>query len=273
MKPKVVRKVVKIDEEKCDGCGLCIPQCKEEALQIVDGKARLVSEAYCDGLGACLGQCPRGAITIEEREAEAFDEKAVEGRLETEGLAHNLPNGVQPEKGCPSARVMAFQPKTSRHAAGQIAASEGTESALSQWPVQLALVPASAPYLRGADLLIAADCVPFACAGFHEKLLDGKKVLVACPKLDDIAPYLPKLARIFAECDIRSITVVHMEVPCCFGLVRLVREALHLAGKDIPLKDATISLQGEVCKDFSDSANRHGNGIISWRPDSRKSTD
>jgi len=259
MKTKVVRKIVKIDEAKCDGCRLCVPQCKEGAIQIINGKARLVSEVYCDGLGACLGECPRGAITIEEREAEEFDEKAVEEHLKGahEEDEHKPAQHFAMGQGCPSARVMSFLAKN-RAPAGpgparsELAGGATAESALAQWPVQLALVPVSAPYLRGADLLIAADCVPFAYAGFHRDLLEGKAVLVACPKLDDTGPYLQKLARIFAECEPKSVTVAHMEVPCCFGLVRLVHEAMRLAGKNIPVRDVTISIQGEMSEEAAE---------------------
>jgi NAD-dependent dihydropyrimidine dehydrogenase PreA subunit len=262
MKTKVVRTIVKIDEEKCDGCGLCIPECKEGALQIVDGKARLVGEVYCDGLGACLGHCPQGAITVEEREADEFDEKAVAEHLKAVESPHE-DNHRFPAGGCPSAKVMTF-PGEKSLARGPGASPAASESALSQWPVQLALVPVSAPYLRNADLLIAADCVPFAYAEFHRELLAGKTVLIACPKLDDTAPYLQKLARVFAECDVRSITVAHMEVPCCFGLLRLVEEALKLAGKDIPVKDVTVSVQGEVSEEAA--ARPHAHRVEFRRP-------
>jgi Pyruvate/2-oxoacid:ferredoxin oxidoreductase delta subunit len=263
MKTKVIRKIVRIDEEKCDGCGLCVPQCKEGAIQVVEGKARLVSELYCDGLGACLGECPRGAITIEEREAEEFDEKAVKEHLKAAHEEHEYEPAQHfgMGQGCPSARVMSFLAKN-RATAGpgprpgpahaELATGAAAESALSQWPVQLALVPVSAPYLRGADLLIAADCVPFAYAGFHRDLLEGKAVLVGCPKLDDTGPYLQKLARIFAECEPKSVTVAHMEVPCCFGLARLVQEAMKLSGKNIPVRGVTISIQGEMSDDVAE---------------------
>jgi NAD-dependent dihydropyrimidine dehydrogenase PreA subunit len=250
MTTKVTRNIVRIDEEKCDGCGLCIPQCKEGALQIIDGKARLVSEIYCDGLGACLGHCPNDAITVEEREAEEFDEKAVEEHLKEKP---KVPETSSPHAaaghGCPSARVFSFAAKKRPAPSPEGSPSQPAESALAQWPVQLTLVPVSAPYLQGADLLIAADCVPFAYAGFHKDLLEGKALVIACPKLDDTEPYLQKLAAIFAKCDLKSITVAHMEVPCCFGLVNLVHEALKLAGKEIPVRDVTLSIQGEIAHD------------------------
>lgn len=264
MTTKVVRKIVKIDEEKCDGCGLCIPQCKEGALQIIDGKARLVSEVYCDGLGACLGHCPRGAISIVEEEAEAFDQGAVEKHLTTvradakreapesnEQKPSEPPHFFPHEAGCPGARMMHFTATSEENDRSRATSENEPRSALVQWPVQLTLVPVAAPYLRGADLLIAADCVPFAYAGFHQMLLKGKTLLIACPKLDETAPYIQKLARIFTECDPKSITVAHMEVPCCFGLGRVVREALRISGKKIRLRDVTVSIQGKICEDRS----------------------
>lgn len=218
----VTRKIVRIDEEKCDGCGLCVPACPEGAIQIIDGKARLVSDTYCDGLGACLGHCPKDAITIEEREAEPFDEEAVQAHLETE---HHI------AAACPSAQVMQFKVPA--------------KSELAQWPIQLTLVPPQAPYLNNADLLIAADCTPFAYPQFHQDLLKGKTILIGCPKLDDVQFYIEKLAQIFSHNNIASVTVAHMEVPCCFGLTYIVKEALSQAGKDIPVEDITISIRGE----------------------------
>ncbi len=254
MATRVVRQIVKIDEEKCDGCGLCIPACKEGALQIVHGKAKLVSEVYCDGLGACLGHCPQGAISIVEEEAEEFDEKAVEDHLKAneEAPEGKVPEPAHPfphEHGCPGARIMSFtaKKKSGPCPAGTDESEPG--SALSQWPVQLTLVPVAAPYLQGADLLIAADCVPFAYANFHNRLLEGKALLIACPKLDETAPYVQKLAKIFSECRPKSITVAHMEVPCCFGLGNLVQEAIRLSGKKLPVRDVTISIQGEILAD------------------------
>ena len=175
---KTIRKIVNIDEGKCDGCGLCVPACVEGALQIIDGKARLISEHYCDGLGACLGECPSGAITIEERETEEFDEEAVKHHIEKqENIEDKLPCG------CPSATVAQFERLETPE--GVLSNKSCQQSMLSQWPVQLTLVPPSAPFLQGADVLLAADCVPFAYAGFHQDFLEGYTLLVACPKLDD----------------------------------------------------------------------------------------
>lgn len=234
MKTKTLRKIVKIDEEKCDGCGNCALACAEGALQIIDGKARLISENYCDGLGACLGECPRGAITIEERESENFDEELVKQHLEHEEHTEELPCG------CPSARVTRFE----RTTATPVATKQ--ESLLAHWPVQLTLVPPRAPFLNNADLLLAADCVPFAYAGFHQDFLQNHSLLVACPKLDDFEAHLNKLTEILRQSPVKSLTVVHMEVPCCSGLVHMARQAIHLSGKDIPFREATIGVRGDL---------------------------
>ena len=210
MTTKALRKIVKIDEELCNGCGVCVPACVEGALQIVDGKAKLISEIYCDGLGACLGECPEGAITIEEREAEEFDEEATE--LHMKQTAEPLPCG------CPGTTVRQFERQEMPEVAvGAVPA----QSMLSQWPVQLTLVPPIAPFLQGADILLTADCVPFAYAGFHQELLRDHALLVACPKLDDYEAHLKKLAAVLQQAKPKSLTVVHMEVPCCFGLVQM----------------------------------------------------
>lgn len=233
------RKIVKIDEEKCNGCGLCIPNCAEGALQIIDGKAKLIGDKFCDGLGACLGHCPQDAIIVTEREAEAFDEKAVEVLLSKKP-------GPKPQPaitGCPSSRAMHFKVAEPKVEAGS---HQPSVSMLSQWPVQLKLVPVNAPYFEDADLLIAADCVPFAYPNFHHDFLKGKAVVVGCPKLDDIQFYTKKLTEIFKTNSIRSITVPFMEVPCCFGLVRAVEEALKASGKDIPLKKVKIGIRGDI---------------------------
>lgn len=230
----VLRKIVKIDEEKCNGCGACIPNCAEGALQIINGKAKLVSEEYCDGLGACLGTCPQGAITVEERESEGFSKEAVEERLKRDtGLS-----GAQPSIQVGSSDKTGKVEKT-------IETPIRIESALSNWPVQLMLVPPKASFLDDADLLIVADCIPFAYGDFHRDFLADKAVLTGCPKLDDVETYREKLKDIFQQAKIRSITVINMEVPCCFGLLRLVKEALVSAGKDIPLKQEIISIKGE----------------------------
>lgn len=227
MTTKVLRKIVKIDEEKCNGCGLCVPACVEGALQIINGKAKLMSEKYCDGLGACLGECPQGAITIEEREAEEFNEEAVKHHLE-----ESLPCG------CPSAMVTQFEGITPRVPLYQ-------HSMLRQWPIQLTLVPPSAPFLQGADLILAADCVPFAYAGFHH-LLKGHALLVACPKLDDFQTHQRKLTNILTHSEVKSLTVVHMEVPCCSGLAYMAKQAIYACGKEIPFKEVIIGIKGDL---------------------------
>jgi Pyruvate/2-oxoacid:ferredoxin oxidoreductase delta subunit len=241
------RKIVRIDEEKCNGCGLCIPNCAEGALQIIDGKARLVSDKFCDGLGACLGHCPQDAITVIEREAEDFDEKAVEFHLHNRNDAKTQPQ-PKPDSapvfaGCPSSRVMQFQVPKPRNETTQ---TRSSVSQLSQWPVQLKLVPVNAPYFQDADLLVAADCVPFAYPDFHQDFLKGKAVVVGCPKLDDIQYYKEKLTEIFRTNPIKSVTVPYMEVPCCFGLVKATEDAIAASGKKIPFKKVKIGIRGEI---------------------------
>lgn len=234
----VLRNIVQIDEKKCNGCSLCIPACAEGALKIVDGKARLVKDMYCDGLGACLGECPQDAITIIQREAEEFDEKAAEEHVKNVGAA---PTVQSPTVACPSTQALQFNTKE-KPVAGTTAKKAPR---LSTWPVQLKLLPPHAPFLKNADLLIVADCVPFAYADFHEDMLKNKILAVGCPKLDDVSLYRNKLVAIFRTADIKSVTVVNMEVPCCYGLNRLVQEAMELSGKGVPLKQVTISIKGE----------------------------
>ena len=244
------RKIVHIDETKCDGCGLCVPSCAEGAIQIVNGKARLVSDVYCDGLGACLGECPRGAIRIVEREADAFDEAAVAA---SRAAAVRASSAVGPHTamavnhhglgGCPGSRVIsravpAADASEPEHGAKQ--------SRLGQWPVQLKLVPVDAPFLQDADLLLAADCAPFAYADFHRDFLDGKALLVGCPKLDDNEYYTGKLTEMFRVSSIRSVTVVRMEVPCCGGIEAAAKRAVAASGKNIPCRVVTIGIKGDI---------------------------
>lgn len=233
----VVREIVKIDEEKCNGCGECVPNCVEGALQIVDGKAKLVNDSHCDGLGACLGTCPQDAISIVEREADEFDEEVVG--------EHVAQEHEEPTRTCPGLALQNF----GGAAADATAEPDGepeAESALTQWPVQLELVPAGADFLDAADLLLAADCVPFAMADFHARFLGGRKLLVGCPKLDDAAHYADKLTQILRQHDLRSLTVVHMEVPCCHGLVAVMRKALQESGSDVPVEEVVIGIRGTV---------------------------
>jgi len=243
-KPMVQRSIVIIDEDKCTGCGLCIPACAEGALEIVDGKAKLVSDKYCDGLGACLGECPQGAIIIETREAEEFDETAVEEHLKEKPSMPTVHHAHPIHQSCPSAQVMDFERKLAGSESGDVPVKN--ESKLAQWPVQLRLLPPTASFFADADLLIAADCVPFAYADFHDQFLRNRALVIGCPKLDDAEFCRTKLAEIFRRSNIRSVTVVNMEVPCCFGLHRLVREAMASSGKDVPLRQEIISIRGDI---------------------------
>ena len=255
---KKMRKIIRIDEEKCNGCGVCVPSCAEGAIQIVDGKARLVAEKFCDGLGACLGECPEGALEVIDAVAEDFDEAAVKVHLGATGReSHGAPaaaaarpvpaqaGGAMP-CGCPSALLQTFAPRTACEKANVPLQrpSEGA-SALTHWPVQIHLVPPTAPFLKGADLLVAADCTPIAYPHFHSDLLAGKTVLVGCPKLDDAQAYVDKFTAIFTQAGIRSLTIAVMEVPCCQGLPVIIRKALAQSGKQIPLSVVTISTRGE----------------------------
>ena len=287
------RKIISIDEMKCTGCGQCIPDCPEGALQLIEGKARLVSDLFCDGLGACIGTCPEGAISVIEREAAPYDERAVMETIVRQGApvikahlehlaghgqtefynqavaflnekgipvplgasapapthpvgageqCHGGSPGAYPFAGCPGSAARSIPRTASRGPAAGPADSE-----LRQWPVQLSLVNPAAPYFENADLLIAADCVPFAYAGFHAELLKGKIVIIFCPKLDpDIPGYIEKLAGIFSQHTIRSITVAHMEVPCCSGVRYIVDKALEKSGKKIPVEEKTITIDGKV---------------------------
>ena len=309
MKPistnKAARSIIKIDEKKCTGCGECIPNCPEGALQVIDGKARLISDLFCDGLGACIGHCPEGAIAVEEREAEKYDERKVMGNIVKQGentikahLKHlkehnqdeflaqaldylkekkinvsigeekkeHLPCAPMPcgdpigsatnildaetgrsvsehRSGCPGTALRAFE---ARQKTEREIKSVKVESQLTQWPVQLMLVPPTAPFLKNRDLVIAADCVSYAYGNFHEEFLKNKALLIACPKLDDTELYLDKLTQMFKLSGIKSITVLHMEVPCCSGIVYLVKKALEAGGKKIPAKEITIGIQGDI---------------------------
>lgn len=256
----MIREIVSIDEEKCDGCGECVPSCKEGAIQIINGKARLVADNLCDGLGACLGHCPQGAIRIEKREAPDFDEHAVARHL---GLAATHRGAASPASarspitaqvgapvpsGCPSARFARMDARPAGPAATPcaVASPAETPSELTHWPVQLRLLPAAAPVLRGAHLLIAADCVPVAYADFHRKMLRGRAVVVACPKLDDPDGYVEKLAQMMQEGGISAVTVAHMEVPCCTGILRMAMEARRLSGAQLAIHDVVVSTRGEI---------------------------
>jgi ferredoxin len=278
------RKIIKINEAKCNGCGLCIPNCPEGAIQIIDGKARLISDLFCDGLGACIGHCPQGAITVEEREAQEYDERKVMANIVKQGKnvirahlehlkEHNqkeylkealdylrekeiknpLEESISQEhrheatfSGCSGSKIMDFRSREETPQNEKVASQQ--ESELKTWPVQIMLVPPFAPYLNNADLLIAADCVPFAYAGFHEDLLKGRVLLVGCPKLDDTQVYGEKIIQLLKQNTIKAITYAHMEVPCCFELVSLIKEAIAQSGKNIPFKEVIISIKGEKIK-------------------------
>ncbi len=241
----VVRKIISIDENKCDGCGLCIPSCEEGALQIVDGKARLVKDIYCDGLGNCLGECPQGAIEMIEREAEPFDEEAVEERLKSF-------QKEEPAEECGACcgssleRNLKTGDSSLQVAAPKLPEQGAPEAELSHWPVQLHLVNPRANFLQESNLLIAADCVPFAFADFHRKFLAERSLVIGCPKLDDTGAYHKKLVEIFSLNNLKSITLAHMEVGCCFGLSRLVKAALEESGAGTPLQEVIIGVDGSI---------------------------
>ena len=249
------RNIIRIDEEKCNGCGQCVTGCAEGAIQLVNGKARLVSETYCDGLGACIGECPVGALTIEEREAPEYDQTAVDQHLVNIGraphpaipaAAHAAPPIFQ---GCPGSMARSLRPDLGASPAacpGSVPAAPASASTLGNWPVQLSLVPVNAPYLERASLLLAADCTAFAFPDFHRRFLKGKVALIGCPKLDDAAFYREKLANIIRTNDIEFIHVVYMEVPCCGGLVRLAQAAVADSGRLVPVKLTKISIGGEI---------------------------
>ncbi|MCZ7393566.1 MAG: 4Fe-4S binding protein [Candidatus Methanoperedens sp.] len=228
------RSIVSIDEEKCNGCGLCIPSCAEGAIKLINGKAKLADERFCDGLGACLGHCPQDAITVIEREAPEFDEAAVK--------KHLMPKKpVMASHGCPGSMAMDFRSAKKAN----VAAAARQNSELRQWPVQLTLVSHGAPYFRDAELLVAADCVPFAYPNFHSDFLAGKSLIIGCPKLDDAGFYVDKLTELLKNNNIRGITLVNMEVPCCFGLQRIVEEAVAKSGKVLPIQQTVITIKGE----------------------------
>ncbi len=233
----VLRNIVKIDEEKCDGCGLCVNACAEGAIKIIDGKAKLVSEIYCDGLGACIGHCPQDAITIEKREAVQFDEEETRKHLAKEKNAQ-----MQTDFVCPGMMNKKLREKSGTADSGATAAP----SQLSHWPVQLMLVSPHAPYFAGADLLLVADCVPFAMGDFHNRFLKDSSIVVGCPKLDNAEFYIEKLTAILKANKLNSLTVIHMEVPCCFGLTHIAREAIARSGVKMAFEDVTIDLHGNV---------------------------
>jgi ferredoxin len=236
------RKIIHIDEDKCNGCGQCVPACHEGAIKIIDGKARLAGDSLCDGLGACLGECPQGAIMIEEREAAPFDEAEVLKKKEAE---MKEPETEKPLGcGCPGSMMRDFRAAPKTESAG---GSGPVASELRQWPVQLKLLNPSAPFFKDADIVVSADCAAFSYGDFHRKFLKGKVLVIFCPKLDDdLDTYVEKLAAVFKANTVRSVTIVRMEVPCCGGTSQIVEEALKRSGKNVIMKEYTISLQGEI---------------------------
>ncbi|MCM8758109.1 MAG: 4Fe-4S binding protein [Candidatus Omnitrophica bacterium] len=277
----VKRKIIKIDQDKCNGCGLCIPNCPEGALKIIDGKARLISDLFCDGLGACIGHCPQGAITIEEREAEPYDEKKVMENIVKQGKnvikahlehlkEHNqteylkeaieflkekkidisleeeveMKHQIHSLSGCPGSKIMDFRKKEKE----KVSDTTGKRpSELRQWPIQLHLVSPVAPYYQKADVLLSADCVAYTVGDFHKDFLKGKSLAIACPKLDEGQDeYVEKIKSLIDEAKINTLTVMTMQVPCCYGLVAIAQEAAKKAKRKIPIKSIVVSLEGEI---------------------------
>ncbi len=241
----MLRKIVRIDREKCNGCGLCVEACHEGALQLINGKAELVSESYCDGLGACLPECPAGAITIEEREADAFDEESVKKHL----ADRQKPVAEKLACGCPGTQARTIERKET--AAAEAAPAQGTApvaSQLRQWPCQIKLVPLNAPYFENAHLLVAADCTAYAYANVHNEFMRGRITVIGCPKLDNV-DYTEKLTAILQAHEIKSVTVLRMEVPCCGGIVGAVKQALVNSGKMIPWSVVTVTTDGRIAEE------------------------
>ena len=240
---KILRKIIEIDDELCNGCGNCVTGCAEGALQIINGKAQVVSETFCDGLGACIGECPTGALKIVEREAPPFDEEAVKKHL-VKSQEATMPCG------CPSTHIQIFDKPSACAEANKPKHFENVEqeSALTHWPIQIKLIPASAPFLKGGDLLVLADCTAVAFPTLHRDLMQGKVVMMGCPKFDDVQEYVQKFADIFKTAGIKSVTVAVMEVPCCSGMPVIVKKGMEAAGKKIPMKEIVLSLRGKILK-------------------------
>jgi len=243
------RKIIEIDEDKCTGCGACVTKCAEGALQIVDGKARVVNEVFCDGLGACIGECPEDALRIVERDAPDFDEEVVKEHIEQKPRKEAAPIGLEP-CGCPSHNPMMVKAQHSKGAgmAHQPKETDDLPPELMNWPIQWKLVRPDMPFFKGSDLLLAADCVPFAFRDFHGVFMVDKPVIIGCPKLDEQQAYLDKLTDMIKNSTPKSINIVHMEVPCCHGLAKLVAEALRRSGKDIPVRTTVIGIKGNILR-------------------------
>ncbi|MCX5802399.1 MAG: 4Fe-4S binding protein [Proteobacteria bacterium] len=246
---KIKRKIVEIDRERCNGCGQCVSACAEGAIELIDGKAKLISDKYCDGLAACLGECPEGAIKITEREAETFDPEAVEHHLKHKEdfqiltTHHSTLNAEVLPCGCPSTHIQMFSSPCKE--ANQPVSQKNTISALTHWPVQIKLVPPTAPFLKGAHILVAADCTPVAYPNFHSDFLKGRIVLIGCPKFDNTEEYVNKFAEIFKLANIQNVTVLTMEVPCCSKLPAIIRQGMEIAGKNIPM-EVIVSTRGKI---------------------------
>jgi NAD-dependent dihydropyrimidine dehydrogenase PreA subunit len=239
------RKIIEIDEELCDGCGNCVLACAEGAIQIIDGKAKVIADKYCDGLGACIGDCPQDALKIIERDADEFDEQAVEELLKKQAEEKKK---TEPHVcGCKSNILETFDKKDHEcNCANQAATQSSVNSALGHWPVQIKLVPVGAPFLKNADLLVAADCVPVAYPSFHADFLKDKVVMIGCPKFDNADEYVEKFAEIFKTADLKSITIAIMEVPCCSAMPVIIQKAMKKSGKDIPVRSIVVSSRGEI---------------------------
>jgi Pyruvate/2-oxoacid:ferredoxin oxidoreductase delta subunit len=250
------RKIIKIDEEKCNGCGLCVPNCAEEAIKIIDGKAKLVSDVFCDGLGACLGECPEGALSVVEREADPFDEKIVQETIARKkqeaakihggkSAPHNLRVIDQGGHICPGSAHAIFERKSPVSAS--VVQANTQQSELTHWPIQLHLVNPVADFFRGKDIVLAADCVAYSLPDFHERFLKGKSLAIACPKLDEGQDvYMEKIRKMVDEAKINTLAVVMMEVPCCRGLLQMTQAALQKAKRKVPLKAIVVSTRGDV---------------------------
>ncbi len=250
---KSVRKIIKIDDELCNGCGQCVPDCAEGSLKIIDGKARLVADKLCDGLGACLGSCPTGALKIIERPADEFDEEAVEEYLAEEKKKAEKSPAKTMDCGCASSHIQSFKPLAqasvspcqSANIPSRIPMAGAGGSELTHWPVQIRLIPPHAPFLQNADVLVAADCTAVAVRNFQEKYLAGKTVMMGCPKFDDADSYVQRFAEIISTCNLKRLTVLIMEVPCCSAMNVIIKKAMEVAGKTVPVEQITISTRGE----------------------------
>jgi len=247
---KQLRKIIEINEELCDGCGLCVPDCAEGSLQVIDGKVKLVADNLCDGLGACLGSCPTGALEIIEREADDFDEEAVEQFLANQKKHQEaaIPTPSQMDCGCASTHIQSFKPAAQCQSANKPTAmplAGKTDTKLMNWPIQIRLIPPHAPFMQGANVLVAADCTAAAVPAFQEKYLAGKTIMMGCPKFDDADSYIQKFTEIINTCNLKKITILIMEVPCCSAMNAIIRRALNAATETVPVEQITVSTRGQ----------------------------